>query len=487
MSIERAKQLIRQKENIRLEFKEATTALPTNLFESICAMLNREGGDIFLGVDDTGTIKGIEASALETIITNLVNLSNNPQKLDPPFILFPLKYFIDDKWIVQIQVPASSQLHKTGGHVYDRSNDGDFRVIQPHLIAGIYNSKRNHYTEGIIYPAVSFTDFKQELFPKVRNLIKSNEANHPWLALSDQEMLQKAGLWKRDFQNNQEGYTLAAVLLFGKDDVIQNIIPHYKTDALVRIHDNNRYDDRAYIQTNLIESYEKLMEFVAKHLPDAFHQEGDQRVSLRTRIFREVIANILVHREYTNAYPSTLVIYPDRVETKNANNPHGIGPINPQSFAPFPKNPAIAKFFIQLGWVDELGSGVLNVNRFIREYGGAGQPVFIEGDTFETTIPIPNSENNPIPFGQSLVNHFEGFSANVQERLIGMVKMIWQNPGHKIQDLSSDFNISERVLKENISFLKKAGIIIYKGSKKTGGYYLTDKFVSEIASGQTIL
>ena len=56
MNIERVKRLLKQKENIRLEFKEAATALPGNVFESICAMLNRDGGDILLGVQDDGAI-----------------------------------------------------------------------------------------------------------------------------------------------------------------------------------------------------------------------------------------------------------------------------------------------------------------------------------------------------------------------------------------------------------------------------------------------
>ena len=85
---DRLNKLLSQQENIRLEFKEAHKALPTNLFETICAMLNREGGDIFLGVNDQGTILGIASEHIESIKDNLTNLSNNPQKLDPPFILF---------------------------------------------------------------------------------------------------------------------------------------------------------------------------------------------------------------------------------------------------------------------------------------------------------------------------------------------------------------------------------------------------------------
>lgn len=55
MSLERILRLLIQKENIRLEFKEAASALPGNLFETVCAMLNRDGGDILLGVRDDGT------------------------------------------------------------------------------------------------------------------------------------------------------------------------------------------------------------------------------------------------------------------------------------------------------------------------------------------------------------------------------------------------------------------------------------------------
>jgi len=88
------------------------------------------------------------------------------------------------------------------------------------------------------------------------------------------------------------------------------------------------------------------MSFVAKHLPDKFFQIGDQRISLRTHIFREIVANIIVHREYTNAHPCLFVIKKGRVETENANNAHGEGLIDFQHFVPFPKNPTIAKFFI---------------------------------------------------------------------------------------------------------------------------------------------
>jgi len=487
MSLERVKKLLKQKEGIRLEFKESRADLPSNLFETICAMLNREGGDILLGVADNGSIKGIDPARLDIIKNNLVTLSNNPNKLDPPFILFPKVYEIKGEIIIHLQVPESSQLHRSASIVYDRSNDGDFKVTQLHQIAEIYNRKRTHYTEGIVYPGLRFEDFKPELFSKVRNLIKSNTPSHPWLSVDDQSMLKMAGLWKRDVQTNQEGYTLAAALLFGKNEVIQSILPHYKIDALVRKVNTLRYDDREYIQTNLIEAYDQLMGFVGKHLPDKFYMEGDQRVSLRSKIFREVVANLIVHREYTNAHPATFIIYKDRVETENANNPHGEGPIDPNNFAPFPKNPTIAKFFIQLGRVEELGSGVLNVTRLLEQYTPGKRPVFLEGTTFKTILPLDErlaasgdeviEGDDAVKLVDDAVNDAvnDAVSDAVKRRLkLQLLKIVKTGP-LSLEDIRQQFKIERATAQRDMKLLRNADLVEFTGPPKTGRYALTDK------------
>jgi ATP-dependent DNA helicase RecG len=64
------------------------------------------------------------------------------------------------------------------------------------------------------------------------------------LKLDDEEMLKKAGLWRKDRNTSQEGYTLAAVLLLGTDELIQEILPHYKIDVILRKNNLSRYDDR---------------------------------------------------------------------------------------------------------------------------------------------------------------------------------------------------------------------------------------------------
>lgn len=388
MTIDQVRRLLAQGEGLQVEFKEADHALPTNFFETACAFLNRDGGTILLGVEDDGTVSGVQPAAVQNLKTNLVNLSNNPEKLEPPCVLFPTQVQVDGKEIICVQVPADSQLHRTRGVVYDRSEDGDFRVTDPARLAALYNRKRLFYTENTVYPHLRFEELRADLFPKVRQLLASRNPAHPWLALDNHQLLVKAGLYQRDQQTDQPGYTLAAALLLGRDELISQVVPHFRVDALLRRHDLQRYDDRLDIRTNLIDTYEQLMGFVQKHLPDPFYLEGTTSISLRDKIFREVVANILVHREYTNARPTTFVIYADQVVAENANVPHYGGPLLLDTFAPYPKNPAIARFFLQLGRVEELGSGVLNVTHYLPKYVPGALPRFLDGPVFQTTLPL---------------------------------------------------------------------------------------------------
>ena len=83
-----------------------------------------------------------------------------------------------------------------------------------------------------------------DLLEKVRNLAKSRKPDHQWLEMSDENLLKSAGLWEKDFSSGIEGNNLAAVLLLGKDEVISACCPGYITDALYRVENMDRYDDR---------------------------------------------------------------------------------------------------------------------------------------------------------------------------------------------------------------------------------------------------
>lgn len=211
--------------------------------------------------------------------------------------------------------------------------------------------------------------------------------NHPWLTMGDEELLRSAGLILKDDEKHREGITLAAILLFGEDITIMSALPQHKTDAIFRVENIDRYDDRDVIITNLFDTYDRLMEFGKKHLSDPFILEGINSVSARDKILREIFSNLLAHRDYSSAYVAKFVIEKQCMYTENANRAHGHGMLELSSFQPFSKNPAISKVFRETSLADELGSGMRNTYKYTKLYSG-GTPEFIEGNVFKTMIPL---------------------------------------------------------------------------------------------------
>lgn len=391
MDAHQLKQLIQKGEGQTVEFKEAYMKLNRDVFETVCAFLNRFGGHLILGIGDDKKIVGISPDYKEKIRKDFTSLMNNPDKLSPTFYLSIEEFVLEDKTLLYIYVPESSQVHRCNGKIFDRNEDGDFNITdQTTQVAALYARKQHTYSENRIFPFADLEDLDQALFQKVRNLVAFQRPDHPWLQISEMDILKSAGLYLKDVTTGKEGITLAGLLLFGKEQTILSALPHYKTDAILRRKNIDRYDDRDDIRVNLIDSYERLMNFIRKHLNDSFYLEGDQRINILDKLFREIVSNLLVHREFSHPFPAKLVIEKDRVYAENSNKPHQLGTIDPYDFSPYPKNPTIAKFFKEIGRVDELGSGVRNTTKYTKIYSGA-TPLFIEGDIFQTIIPLTSS------------------------------------------------------------------------------------------------
>ena len=389
MTQEELKTILTQGESIRIEFKEAQNGVPDSFYDTIVSFLNREGGVILLGVTDNGDVLGLGEQNLMNLKQNIVTALNNPDVLNPPFPLPVNEIEHSNGKILYIRVPISSFVHKHGTIVYDRENDSDFRITDEARIAEMYARKRSVFTENQIYPHLRIEDLKSSLFDKVRSRLALVDANHPWLEASNERILRDALFLRRDFATGEEGLTLAAALIFGTDEVIGNILPAYRIDILERRKNLDRWDDRLLLKTNLIDSYLQALAFIKDKWSEKFYQDKNgERKDLRELIFRELVGNIIIHREYNSATPTEVIIYEDRVEATNPNRMRFRGPLDLETFNAEPKNPNIRAFFNILTWADEIGSGVKNMNKFVNSYTGGAHPMFIEDEPFLSVIPM---------------------------------------------------------------------------------------------------
>lgn len=376
-------------ETVAVEFKRCGNGIESDTYETVCSFLNRFGGDILMGVLDDGTVVGVPEKAATDMIKNFIKVVSNPILFSPTIYLVPeiIKYN-EACTIIHVHVPPSAEVHSYKKIIYDRVDDADVKVTATGAIAQMYIRKQNIFTEKKIYPYAKLEDLRLDLLPKIRIMAQNHAGGrHPWTAMNNEELLKSAGLYGRNIATGEEGYNLAAIMLLGKDDVILNVAPTYVTDAIVRKVNVDRYDDREIIKTNLVESYDLLFEFGRKNLLDKFFLEDTINKSLRNTIVREMISNTLMHREFTSSYTAKFVIESNKMYVENANRAVKEGYITMENLEPNPKNPIIAGFFRNIGYADQLGSGVRNLFKYSKFYSGA-DPEFVEGDVFRIIVPL---------------------------------------------------------------------------------------------------
>ena len=502
MTQEELKQITSQREKRTIEYKEAWSELPSNLFETICAFLNRDGGVIVLGAHDDGTItEGVNPRAIDQMCKNIANISNNAEQLKPSFLLQPEIVDIneslsanDKTQVIVIQVPASSQAHRFKNKFFDRSVDGDFELRTDAEISALYLRKSSQYTENTIYPYLRVEDFKEGIVNKARNLIHSMRENHPWLELSDMELFKQANLYRRDVRTGEEGFTLAALMLFGKEEVIQSTLPYYKIDCVLRRVNTDRYDDRFTSYGNIIDGYSELMAFFERYFPDTFYMEGDQRVSLRNKVFREVVSNMLIHREYLNPSISLIDIRQDYILIQNANRPLRAGVITPDNYTPHPKNPHLAKFFVQMGRAEHLGTGVRNLYHYAPIYLGA-EPTITDDDMFRIRLNIAESKRAELAI--STTDSTMESSGKVREKSSGngtpestlkstpkstlkgtrkaIIEIIESNPNVTLDQIAGQLGLNPRGIDKHIKKLKTMGLLNRVDGNNGGHWEIIEK------------
>ncbi len=460
MTSEFMRDLLTKDEKITVEYKSCQHGVQEDVYETVCSFSNRYGGYIIMGVENDGTPIGINPNMVKDMKKNFVNQLNNPDKMSPTLYLSIEDIEYEGMTLLWVYVPPTSTVEKCANRIYDRNEDGDMDITDsPIQLQNMYNRKSNTYAEHKIFPYVTTKDLRMDLMDKVRNLAKSKNPDHLWLKMSDEEILKSAGLWEKDFSSGIQGYNLAGVLLFGKDEVIRSCCHGYITDAIYRVENLDRYDDRLQVTTNLIEAYELLMEFVAKHTSDKFCLIDNVNTSIRGIISREVIANILVHRDYSSAFPAKVIIEKDWLKTENWCIPRRHGNIMSDEFTPYPKNPLIQQFFANIGRTDTIGSGVRNLYKYTPIYSDGGKPELIEDDVFRIIIPLDKVAAEEVKEQKTL-----------SEREQKIYNMICENLHLSVEQVMAELDISRATVFRDYAKIKKVTGAVY--DKKTSTWTL---------------
>lgn len=165
------------------EFKRRGNQPGDDTYESICSFANRQGGNVFLGVSDDGSVAGVPKDRVLAIGRSVVNAVNNPKLFDPIPTVEVEDISYDDKAVVRVWVSLGESVYRYKGIVYDRVADVDVKIASAEQIASLYLRKQNRHTERKVYPYLLRSDLRDDLIDRARKLATIKNPQHPWAAM----------------------------------------------------------------------------------------------------------------------------------------------------------------------------------------------------------------------------------------------------------------------------------------------------------------
>ena len=123
-----------------------------------------------------------------------------------------------------------------------------------------------------------------------------------------------------------------------------------------------------------------------------------------------------------------------------------------------------------MGRVDEVGSGIYNVKKYLPHYAKNATYEFIDDDFFITRIVFRNDNQQDTKTGSEKPSE-----KNVEKTVEKIINAIKEKPYITIKELQSVTGLSRRGVEWQITKLKKQGRLQRIGPDKGGYWQVTDK------------
>ena len=355
-------------ESLTVEFKQGGID-QDELAAAVVCLANGEGGHLLLGVNDNGQIAGIDPNKLD--YTDPHRLAAAIASRTEPTIMIETEMVqISDSIVAVIEVPATEDVHATSKGRYlrrtiDVKGEPQCLPMSPRDVlaraSGAVDYSRRVVAELTIH------DLDEAELVRMRGLARQG-GERVLASLSNSELLRALGLVDPNDQ-----LTVGSLLLFGTSEAIAKHLPAYE----VGFQDLHQTEIRSneISRTPLLRAMEQLVDRVEARNPEEEVEIGLFRIPLprwaKTTI-RELTANALVHRDYTQFGPTLVRLEGDVLTISNPGGfPPGVTIANLLTTIPRPRNPALADAFKRAGLVDRIGRGI---NRVFEDQLALGRP-----------------------------------------------------------------------------------------------------------------
>ena len=383
---------------------------PADLSETICAFANADGGTIAVGISDKRRrIEGVDYNTeqLNEILRTPIDFCNPTVPITTEMVECINAQGKKDH-VILMHIEASPLLHANqADEVYLRVGDKSKKLSFEDRLTLMYAKGLRYFEDEPVYNA-TMDDIDMDFVRDYIKRIGYTKSAEEYLKENKKFVVSKDG---------REQISVAAVLLFGKNP--QQFFPR----AFIRF---IRYDgieaqvgkDMNVVKDvifdgRILEQVEKAVEFIKIQMKEKtylghdgiFVTEEEYSEFVRT----EIVVNAATHRDYgIKGTDIQIKMFDDRLEVDSPGTFAGMVKKENIRYTHFSRNPKIAAFLKDYGYVKEYGEGV---DRMCRELEAAGlpDPVF-NSNTFilKTTIMSAAYEKSAVQY-EKISDSYEKF------------------------------------------------------------------------------
>ncbi|WP_031550553.1 ATP-binding protein [Oribacterium sp. FC2011] len=391
---------------------------PADLSDTICAFANADGGTVAIGISDkTRRIEGVDyhTEQLNEILRTPIDFCNPTVSVTTEMIECT-NYEGKQDHVLLMHIEASPLLHSNQAdeafiRVGDKSKKLDFNDRMTLMYA-----KGVRYYEDEPVADATIQDLDVDFVRSYCNRIGYSKSPEEYVRENKKFVTVKDG---------KDQISVAAILLFGKNPQLYfprafiRFIRYDGVEAKVG-RDMNVVKDVIF-EGRILEQVEKAVDFIKIQMKEKtylgsngiFVTEEEYSEFVRT----EIVVNAATHRDYgIKGTDIQIKMFDDRLEVDSPGNFAGMVKKENIRYTHFSRNPKIAAFLKDYGYVKEYGEGV---DRMCKELEAVGlpDPVY-DNNTFilKTTVNSASYKAQSATFASIQPNgaSIEGQNASIQ-------------------------------------------------------------------------
>lgn len=462
-------------ESFTTEFKRGRGLNDTDIVNAVVCMANGKGGLLLLGVEDNGAITGLphrhgdrtDPARLRAFILN---------NTEPPVSTGVDLVSCDGADVAVIDIPpAPSPVGSKAGVFLRRSTKSDghpecvpYRAHE--IISAGWSAQGRDYAETVVRGATT-AHLDSNEFDRFRRLCGDGRGDRGLAQASNTDILRALRL----IRPGSEDLTIGAILLFGLPEALEEYVP--TAELLFQETKNSELVASEHIRQPLFRAAERVRELISarnseQELLFGLHRIGVPR--LPEGIVREVLANALVHRDYSELGPITVRLDQERMRVTS---PGGFPPgITLQSLLEEsrPRSVILAEAFKRAGLVDRNGRGIPEMYSQLLRLGRHG-PDYSSSHDNAVTVVIPTSDAD-MEIVRFVVEYEDATRNPLTLSHLRVLHELKAMGGSSTAELSAGLDVPAALLREDLARLAEMGLVEARGNGRSRRFHLTASF-----------